>query len=54
MYQKLGKLMWPQACAVNFLCDIVTADYSRVIGKVLYTYLNAAMQKSLSKHHNLL
>ena len=45
--------MWPQACAVNFLCEIVTADNSRVIGKVLYTYSNAAMQKSLSKHHKL-
>lgn len=32
--------MWPQACTVNVLCGLVTADYSCVIGKGS-KYINA-------------
>ena len=34
---------------VKLLFGLVTADYSCVIG-IVYTYLNTAMQKSLSKN----
>ena len=44
-YENPCKQKWQQACSVNFLFDLVTADCSTVTGKVLYTYVNAAMQK---------
>ena len=38
----------------NFLFDLVTANCSCVTVKFSDTYANAAMQKSLSKHHKSL
>ena len=44
---KLWKEKRPQACSVNVLFDLVTADCNCVTVSISYTYSNAAMQKSV-------